>query len=164
MAQFRHPGLVQLVQDVLQESGLPPEWLELELTESMAMDQPGNVTETVRQLHALGVSLSIDDFGTGYSSLSYLKRLRVQKLKIDQSFVRNIATDANDASIVNAIIGMAHSLGARTVAEGVETPEQFDVLRQLGCDEMQGYLFSPALPAPELERRIEQGFERASLP
>ena len=164
MAQFRHPGLVQLVQDVLQESGLPPEWLELELTESMAMDQPGNVTETVRQLHALGVSLSIDDFGTGYSSLSYLKRLRVQKLKIDQSFVRNIASDANDASIVNAIIGMAHSLGARTVAEGVETPEQFDVLRQLGCDEMQGYLFSPALPAPELERRIEQGFERASLP
>lgn len=160
MAQFRHPGLVQLVQDVLNDTGLPPEWLELELTESMAMDRPANVTEVVGRLHALGVSLSIDDFGTGYSSLSYLKRLRVQKLKIDQSFVRNIATDANDASIVNAIINMAHSLGTFTVAEGVETPEQFDMLCRLGCDEMQGYLFSPALPVPELERRLEQGFVR----
>ncbi len=151
MAQFRHEGLVALVTDVLAETGLPAHLLELELTESIAMEDPERVVQVLGRLQNLGVTLSIDDFGTGYSSFSYLKRLHVQKLKIDQSFVRNITVDGNDASIVKAIISMAHSLGIGTIAEGVETADQLEVLRSLGCDEAQGWLFSAARPAADLE-------------
>lgn len=158
MAQFRHAGLVQLVREVLEETGLPPGLLELELTESVAMDNPDRVVDVIQELHRMGVALSIDDFGTGYSSLSYLKRLQVQKLKIDQSFVRNIVGDVNDESIVNAIISMARSLGVSTIAEGVETREQLAKLQALGCDEAQGYLFSKAKSVGALERRIAEGF------
>lgn len=158
MAQFRHEGLLPLVREVLQESGLPPGLLEFELTESVAMADPVRVVALIEELHQMGVALSIDDFGTGYSSLSYLKRLSVQKLKIDQSFVKNIVVDPEDESIVHAIISMAASLGVSTIAEGVENREQLAKLRSLGCDEVQGYLFSPALPAAALEERIAQGF------
>ncbi len=160
MAQFRHESLVDLVRDVLVETGLPAHLLELELTESIAMEEPEHVVHVLGRLQSLGVTLSIDDFGTGYSSFSYLKRLHVQKLKIDQSFVRNITVDGNDASIVKAIVSMAHSLGIGTIAEGVETAEQLEVLRALGCDEAQGWLFSPARPAQDLGDWLDRARNR----
>lgn len=156
LMQFRHPGLVEMVNDVLRETGLPPRCLELELTESVAMQQPTAAIAVVRRLRALGVQLSIDDFGTGYSSLSYLKQFEVHKLKIDQSFVRHITEDGHDQSIVRAIIGLAGSLGMLTIAEGVETQPQQAELAALGCDEVQGYLFGRPLPVAEFEALARQ--------
>ena len=151
LAQFRHPGLVELVAALLAESGLPAHCLELELTESVAMHEPAAAIAVVRRLRALGVLLTIDDFGTGYSSLSYLKLFEVHKLKIDQSFVRHINEDGHDQSIVRAITGMAKSLGMRTIAEGVETVAQLTELERLGCDGVQGYLFGRALAPAEFD-------------
>ena len=125
--------------------------LELELTESILIGDTENVLATVKRLKIMGVRLSIDDFGTGYSSLSYLKRFEVDKLKIDQSFIRDLATDPEDAAIVRAIIQMARSLGLRTVAEGVETQDVLDHLRLFHCDEAQGFWLAKPLPADELE-------------
>ncbi len=164
LVQFRHPGLVELVDDVLRETGLPPRCLELELTESVAMQQPTAAIAVVRRLRALGVQLSIDDFGTGYSSLSYLKQLEVHKLKIDQSFVRHINADGHDQSIVRAIIGLAGSLGMLTIAEGVETEAQLAELARLGCDEVQGYLFGKPLPPEEFEALVRQRPQLAAAP
>ena len=146
--QFEQPGLVSLVRQLLQDTGIPPEGLELELTEAVAMKAPETVAKTMKELGQQGIRLSIDDFGTGYSSLSYLKRFNIHKLKIDQSFVRDISTDADDQAIATAIVQMAHSLGMSTIAEGVETAEQLEFLRSRGCDHIQGYHFSrPLLPA-----------------
>ena len=150
MAQFRHPGLVDMVREALQESGVPAQVLELELTESIAMDAPEKVIAIVQQLFDLGVQLSIDDFGTGYSSFSYIQRLRVHKLKIDQSFVRHLGQDASAQHIVRAIIGLAQSLELEAIAEGVETAVQCETLRALGCQTGQGYYFSRPVPAQEL--------------
>jgi len=147
--QFRHADLPALVSRILGEAGLAPQLLELELTEGVAMVDPQGAIEVMDDLFERGVRMSIDDFGTGYSSLSYLKKFRVYKLKIDQSFVRDITDDPEDKAIVSAIISMAASLGLRTIAEGVETQGQLDFLRERGCQEVQGYLFSPALPADE---------------
>ncbi|MEO8407349.1 MAG: EAL domain-containing protein, partial [Oxalobacteraceae bacterium] len=149
--QFRHPHLPELVIQILEQEGLPPSCLELELTESAAMDNPQAAIVIMDRLHAGGIRMSIDDFGTGYSSLSYLKRFQVYKLKIDQSFVRDIGADPENETIVGAIISMAHSLGLQTIAEGVETAEQLAFLRQQGCDEVQGYYFSKPLPAEQIE-------------
>jgi diguanylate cyclase (GGDEF)-like protein/PAS domain S-box-containing protein len=149
-AQFRQPQLPQMVTEVLRASEVPPECLELELTESVAMLRPEQAMATMAQLHERGIRLSIDDFGTGYSSLSLLKKFSVYKLKIDQSFVRDIATDADDRAIVSAIVQMAHSLGFVTIAEGVETPGQRDFLQAQGCDEVQGYLFSRPIDADRI--------------
>ncbi|MBA3598853.1 MAG: EAL domain-containing protein [Methylibium sp.] len=146
--QFSHPHLDVVVQRALLDSGLPASHLELEITESSLMDADGNL-QTMDRLKKLGVALSIDDFGTGYSSLSYLKRFPVDRLKVDASFVRDVAVDADDAAIVVAIIGLAHHLGLRVVAEGVETPEQLSFLRDHGCDEVQGYLISRPMPAKD---------------
>ena len=145
--QFRQRNLVELVQRILQETGLPPEYLELEITESMMMHQAEEAIAVLTQLHDLGVRLAVDDFGTGYSSLAYLKRFPVDQLKIDRSFVRDLITDQDDKSIVAAIIAMARSLDLRVVAEGVETKQHLDVLRTLACDEYQGYYFSKPIPA-----------------
>ncbi|MBP8028904.1 MAG: EAL domain-containing protein [Giesbergeria sp.] len=146
--QFEQPGLVGLVRQLLKDTGIPPEGLELELTEAVAMKAPETVAKTMKELGQQGVRLSIDDFGTGYSSLSYLKRFNIHKLKIDQSFVRDISADPDDQAIATAIVQMAHSLGMSTIAEGVETAEQLDFLRLRGCDQIQGYYFSrPLLPA-----------------
>lgn len=146
--QFRHPDLPELLTRVLNAVGLAPEYLELELTEGVAMNDPLAAISVMNKLHDLGIRMSIDDFGTGYSSLSYLKKFKVYKLKIDQSFVRDISTDPEDKAIVSAVISMARSLGLRTIAEGVETLEQMHYLREQGCDEVQGYLYSrPLLPA-----------------
>lgn len=147
--QFRHPDLPKLVTRILEEEGLPPEYLELELTEGVAMHDPQAAIAVMNKLHGLGVRMSIDDFGTGYSSLSHLKKFKVYKLKIDQSFVRDISTDPEDKAIVGAIIHMAKSLGLQTIAEGVETPGQLAFLREQGCDEVQGYYYSKPLPAEQ---------------
>ncbi|NCP40744.1 MAG: EAL domain-containing protein, partial [Rhodoferax sp.] len=129
---------------------------ELELTEAMAMDDPQAAMAVMDQLHGYGIRMSIDDFGTGYSSLSYLKRFKVYKLKIDQSFVRDIGTDPEDKAIVTAIINMASSLGLRTIAEGVETAEQLAFLRLHGCNEVQGYYFSKPLTAQAFDQYLTQ--------
>jgi diguanylate cyclase (GGDEF)-like protein/PAS domain S-box-containing protein len=140
--QFRDPELPTLVQAILQRYHVLPQSLELELTEGVALENPEGAVSMMDALDQLGVRLSIDDFGTGYSSLSYLKKFKVYKLKIDQSFVRDISTDDEDKAIVIAIINLARSLGLKTIAEGVETTEQKAFLLLQGCDEIQGYLLS----------------------
>jgi diguanylate cyclase (GGDEF)-like protein/PAS domain S-box-containing protein len=149
--QFRHANLPQLVSSILTEAALPPHLLELELTEGVAMTNALEAIAVMDDLHQRGVRMSIDDFGTGYSSLSYLKRFQVYKLKIDQSFVRDITEDPDDKAIVGAIISMAQSLGLKTIAEGVETEGQLAFLRARGCDEVQGYHFSRPLNAQAFE-------------
>ena len=159
--QFGAPNLVADIGDVLRETGLAPDCLEIELTESLFMS---DVTLAVELLHAmknLGIKLSIDDFGTGYSSLSYLSRFPIDVLKIDRSFVAAITRDSNDAAIVASIVALAHNLKLAVIAEGVETEDQLDYLRRHGCDQMQGYFFSRALPAREFEALVR---ERCHLP
>lgn len=156
--QFRHPALPKLVTDILNEVGLSSEYLELELTEGVAMHDPQAVIAVMKNLYDRGVRMSIDDFGTGYSSLSYLKKFKVYKLKIDQSFVRDISTDSEDKAIVGAIIHMARSLGLKTIAEGVETRDQLEYLRNEGCDEVQGYYFSPPREGAVISAYLTQGF------
>jgi len=157
--QFRHPDLPELVTRILTEENLPPEYLELELTEGVAVHDPQGAIAVMNRLHERGVRMSIDDFGTGYSSLAHLKKFKVYKLKIDQSFVRDISTDTEDRAIVGAVIHMAKSLGLQTIAEGVETAGQLAFLREQGCDEVQGYYFSRPLPASEFEQ-----FARSKAP
>lgn len=152
--QFKRGNIEKSVLHALQKSGLPPHCLELELTESVIIQDVEKVLETVQRLKAIGVLLSIDDFGTGYSSLAYLKRFEVDKLKIDQSFVRDMVNNPNDATIVRTIIQMARSLGLKTVAEGVETEHIMQYLRLLYCDEGQGFHFSRPLPAEEFTRLL----------
>ncbi|OIQ80193.1 cyclic di-GMP phosphodiesterase Gmr [mine drainage metagenome] len=152
--QFRHPNLPDLVSEILAQAGLEPKYLELELTEGVAMDDPLSAIAIMDNLHVRGVRMSIDDFGTGYSSLSYLKRFKVYKLKIDQSFVRDISIDQEDKAIVSAIISLANSLGMQTIAEGVETAGQLAFLRDQGCDEVQGYYYSRPLPAAQFESYV----------
>ncbi len=156
VVQFRDPGLPDLVTRILEEEGLAPEYLELELTEGVALDDPQGAIAFMDALHERGVRMSIDDFGTGYSSLSHLKKFKVYKLKIDQSFVRDISTDEEDKAIVIAIINLARSLGMKTIAEGVETASQFAFLQQQHCDEVQGYLFSKPLPVDEMESLLRK--------
>jgi diguanylate cyclase (GGDEF)-like protein len=155
VSHLRDPGLPALVGRLLREHALPCGSLEVEVTESMLMADPEFSITTARQLGELGVGLAIDDFGTGYSSLSMLKRLPVTALKIDQSFVRDLAHDADDAAIVTAIIAMAHTLKLKVVAEGVETEAQRRFLAGHGCDEYQGYHFSAAIDADALARLLE---------
>ena len=147
--QFQCQNLVEMIVRILKETGLDPTYLELELTESVLMQNTEAIIATLCELDAMGINISIDDFGTGYSSLSYLKRFPINRLKIDQSFVRDITTDPDDAAIVTAIITLAHSLKLKVIAEAVETEEQLAFLRSLNCDEMQGYLFSRPLPMDE---------------
>ena len=153
--QFRDADLVRLVADILHESGLAPSCLELELTESLVMHDVELAISTMHELKAMGVKLAIDDFGTGYSSLAYLKRFPVDVLKIDQSFVRDIARDSASASMVAAIISLAHELGLRVIAEGVETAHELEFLRSRSCDEVQGYLYSRPVPAADFVRTLE---------
>ncbi len=148
--QLRQGNLIGLVRQVLDETGLPSHLLELELTESHLLDNVENVITTFQQLRDLGVKLAIDDFGTGYSSLSYLKRFPVDYVKIDQTFVRDLAAGGEDAAITRAIIAMAHGLELKVVAEGVETQAQMDFLKAQHCDEIQGFLISPPVPAERL--------------
>jgi EAL domain-containing protein (putative c-di-GMP-specific phosphodiesterase class I) len=155
VTHLRERGLPGLIARALQEHALPPASLEIEVTESVLMVDPELCLETARRLNDLGVGLSIDDFGTGYASLSYLKRLPIKALKIDQSFVRDLATDPDDAAIITAIIAMAHNLKLRVVAEGVETEAQRTFLKAHRCDEFQGFLVSPPVEASEFARLLE---------
>lgn len=155
--QFAQPDLVQSIAAILQETQLKPHCLELELTESLMMADVENAVHILRELKKLGVRLSIDDFGTGYSSLSYLKRFPVDVLKIDQSFVRDITTNPDDAAIARSVISMAHSLRLKVIAEGVETQAQLNYLRRHGCDQMQGYYFSRPVAAQEFSQILKDG-------
>ena len=156
VAQFEKTNFVEVVQRCLANTGLAPALLELEITESLVMEDPEAFIEVLKKLKALGVKIAIDDFGTGYSSLSYLKRFPIDHLKIDRSFVRDLATDPADASICRTIIAMAHSLEISVVAEGVETVEQAIYLSAHGCEELQGYLFYRPAP-PETFDAVDQG-------
>ncbi len=154
--QFRRGDFVETVQAVLAESGMPPEFLQLELTESLMMTESERNLADIQRLKALGVGLALDDFGTGYSSLSYLHRLPLDKLKIDRSFVLDMIDDPADMAIIRAIINLGSTLGLRVVAEGVEHLEELKALRFLGCDEVQGYLLSRPLPAHEFGAWLEE--------
>jgi EAL domain-containing protein (putative c-di-GMP-specific phosphodiesterase class I) len=153
-AQFRRKDFLDVVTRVLRETGHPPEQLELELTESILMEDGEHTISVLRALKAMGLRVSIDDFGTGYSSLSYLKRFPIDTLKIDQSFVRDIDLNPDQAAIVRAVITMTKSLKQRIIAEGVETAGQQAFLLANGCDEIQGFLFSEPMPADELSRFV----------
>jgi EAL domain-containing protein (putative c-di-GMP-specific phosphodiesterase class I) len=155
--QFLEPELEVRIARVLAETGLPPEWLELELTESILLRNIEETLATLADIKSMGVHLSIDDFGTGYSSLSYLKRFPVDALKIDRSFIRDVTTNPDDAAITTSILLMGRSLKLRVVAEGVETRSQLAFLRVLECDEAQGYLFSRPLPADEAGALLAKG-------
>jgi EAL domain-containing protein (putative c-di-GMP-specific phosphodiesterase class I) len=155
--QFEQDDLVRSIAQVIEDAAFDPADLELELTESSIMRRPEQAVLKLQALDQLGIRLSIDDFGTGYSSLGHLKRFPIRTLKIDQSFVQDITTDANDAAIAQAIIALAESLQLKVIAEGVETREQLDLLRRYHCDEMQGYLFARPLPASELLALLESG-------
>jgi diguanylate cyclase (GGDEF)-like protein/PAS domain S-box-containing protein len=161
--QFKRLDLVATVINALVISDLDAQWLELELTESILIQDAEATLDAVRRLKALGVRLSVDDFGTGYSSLTYLKRFAVDKLKIDQSFIRDLATDPDDAAIVRAIIQMARSLKLKTIAEGVESEELIGLLQAFQCDEIQGYWFARPMPADQLAAFVRQHEDRRAV-
>lgn len=154
--QFAQSELVADVRHILEDTGLAPEYLELEITESMVMENPERAAAILHELRAVGVKLAIDDFGTGYSSLGYLKRFPVNTLKIDRSFIKDVPADADDVAITHAVIAMGHSLRLLTVAEGVETKAQAEFLATNGCDLMQGYLISRPLPMEDMDRFLAQ--------
>jgi diguanylate cyclase len=155
-SQFREGGLVDCIRRALDDAGLEARYLEVELTESAVMSNPEESIAILEQLSAMGVLVSVDDFGTGYSSMSYLRRFPIDKLKIDRVFISEVVSRPEDASIVRAIISLAHSLHLKVVAEGVETPAQLDFLQAAGCDEYQGYHYSRPLPAVKFERLMRE--------
>jgi diguanylate cyclase (GGDEF)-like protein/PAS domain S-box-containing protein len=161
-AQFRQPDLVQIVRSALEQSGLEPRRLELEVTESVLIQQPDAAAKLLDDLKALGVHVAMDDFGTGYSSLGYLQRFHFDKIKVDRSFIWAIETEPAAKAIVRAVINLANSLGMLTCAEGVETSEQLSALRCEGCSEVQGYLFGKPMPAAEFARRYGIGADGSS--
>nr|MDQ3611723.1 EAL domain-containing protein [Actinomycetota bacterium] len=148
--QLQHPTLLASVKDALRSSGLAPAQLILEITETATVTDLRDVVATLHQLQSLGVRVALDDFGTGYSPLTYLQQLPVDYLKVDRSFVRSMTTRREDAAIVRGVVEMAHALGMLAVAEGVEHPEQLALLRDMGCDLAQGYLWTPPVPVEQL--------------
>lgn len=163
-SQFRHGNIVELIRDALDEAGLEPRFLEVELTESTVMSDPEESIAILEKLSKMGVLVSVDDFGTGYSSMSYLRRLPIDKLKIDRSFINEVMSRPEDASIVQAIVSLAHSLRLKVVAEGVESSEQLEFLRSLGCDQYQGFHYSPALPVAQFEELARSRSNAAPKP
>jgi diguanylate cyclase (GGDEF)-like protein len=162
--QFSKPGLDRLVHEVLQDTGLAPRWLELELTETIALQDIDDAISTLKALKVMGVRIAIDDFGTGYSSLSYLKHFPVHSIKIDRSFVSGITTNSSDAAITRAVIAMAQNLGVRVVAEGVESEKQLVFLKTYQCHEVQGFYFFPPLPEKSISQLLQRQSEKSSTP
>jgi EAL domain-containing protein (putative c-di-GMP-specific phosphodiesterase class I) len=158
--QFKNRNLVPSVIAALSASGLGAHRLELEITESVLLQDSESTIATLHKLRHLGVRISMDDFGTGYSSLSYLRSFPFDKIKIDRSFVQELASRGDSMAIVRAVTGLGKSLGISTTAEGVETSEQLALLRSEGCTEVQGYLFSPPRPAAEVEKMLSKGRPR----
>jgi len=152
--QFRQPDFCAIIGRVLHETGLAPEYLELELTESLLLSSAYMTLSVIRELSALGVTLAIDDFGTGYSNFGYLRQFRVSRLKIDRSFINDVAVNPDDAAIANAIISMARSMSLKVIAEGVENEAQMSFLRAHLCDEIQGYYFSKPLPVDKVADKL----------
>jgi EAL domain-containing protein (putative c-di-GMP-specific phosphodiesterase class I) len=161
-AQLRNVSFLRLVQTVLNETGLAPKYLEMETTESMLLSEDEEASSQLLGLSELGVRLAIDDFGTGYSSFSYVRRFRFDRLKIDRSFVQDLNEDPNDVDITAAIIDLGRILKMDVIAEGVETKEQLDILRSLGCGQIQGYYFSRPLCVSAFAERVRSQY--ASLP
>ncbi len=159
--QFRHGNLLRMISEALKAADLDPRFLEVEITESALMSDPEESVAILEALSRMGVVVSIDDFGTGYSSMSYLRRFPIDKLKIDRSFIAELISRADDASIVKAIVSLAHSLHLKVVAEGVETDEQLHLLKGIGCDQFQGYCFSPAVPAPQFSVLMRKAMQKA---
>jgi EAL domain-containing protein (putative c-di-GMP-specific phosphodiesterase class I) len=153
-AQFKGPGLVQVIANALASSGLEADRLELEITETLLLQDSETTLTMLYELRNLGVRIVMDDFGTGYSSLSYLQRFPFDKIKIDRSFVKDIAESTGSLNIVRAVSALARGLGIASTAEGVETPEQLEAIKAEGCEEVQGFLFSRPLPAAEIRRYI----------
>jgi EAL domain-containing protein (putative c-di-GMP-specific phosphodiesterase class I) len=162
--QFFQTDFVRSVAEALAHNRIEPRLLELELTEGALMQNTSGTIAILNELHGMGVQLAVDDFGTGYSSLSYLKRFPIDTVKIDRSFVNDITRDPDSAAIATAIIAMTHSLGIRTIAEGVETPEQLEFLRRYDCDEVQGYLVSRPLPAEAFARFVAENTKIGDAP
>jgi diguanylate cyclase (GGDEF)-like protein len=156
--QFRHKDIAQLVASVLKESGLEPEYLNLEITETAVMDNVETAIQRLTEIKGMGVEISVDDFGTGYTSISYLKRFPIDVLKVDQSFIKGIPQNTDDVAIVSAVIAMAHNLGMTVVAEGVETEEQMQYLAEHACDMIQGYFISSPLPANKVKFQFSRKF------
>jgi EAL domain-containing protein (putative c-di-GMP-specific phosphodiesterase class I) len=158
--QFRDPGLIDTIRAALQQSGLPPRLLELELTERMLIENQGSSLDTLQALKALGVTLAIDDFGIGYSSLSYLRHFPLNRVKLDTSFVQDIAEHSDDAAvIVDALVVLAHSLNLTVIAERVENTEQVMFLLQRHCDELQGFYFSQPLTSQDFEQLLQKSMQ-----
>jgi EAL domain-containing protein (putative c-di-GMP-specific phosphodiesterase class I) len=155
--QFPQRDLFDTIAQILEETGLEARYLECELTESTIMQNEEEAAKTLKRLKMLGIKLSIDDFGVGYSSLSYLRQLALDTLKIDKSFIRDVPDEPDGMALSIAIIAMAHSLGLNVVAEGVETRQQLNFLRENDCDQAQGFLFSPARPADEIPTLLAKG-------
>jgi EAL domain-containing protein (putative c-di-GMP-specific phosphodiesterase class I) len=161
--QFAQKNLLADVARIMEQSGIAPDSLEFEITESLVMQNPEHATQMLYKLRAMGITLSIDDFGTGYSSLGYLKRFPINCIKIDRSFIKDIPNDKDDMAITRGVIALGHSLRLKIVAEGVETRDQQDFLHEHGCDEMQGYLFSKPLPADEITKLLANHKPRPRL-
>jgi EAL domain-containing protein (putative c-di-GMP-specific phosphodiesterase class I) len=157
--ELQRPDIVDVVRDAVQRHGIQASRLEIEITESSLMEHVERVVQVMHELKQLGVTLSLDDFGTGYSSLAYLKQFSLDKIKIDRTFVRDLPHDQDDAAIARTIVVIGHQLRLKVVAEGVETPEQESFLRAMGCDQLQGYLFSPPVPAAQAIEML-RGFGR----
>jgi diguanylate cyclase len=163
-SQFRQGNIVAMIRNALEQAGLEPRFLEVELTESAVMTDPEESIAILEKLSEMGVLVSVDDFGTGYSSMSYLRRFPIDKLKIDRGFISQVTSRPEEASIVRAIISLAHSLKLKVVAEGVESTDQLDFLKTLGCDQYQGYHFSRALPSSQFEELIRTTRQPARAP
>jgi EAL domain-containing protein (putative c-di-GMP-specific phosphodiesterase class I) len=161
--QFRQPQLVKRIQNILLETGLDATWLELEITETMIMQDPKNTEKILKELHAMGISIVIDDFGTGGASVNYLKRFPINSLKIDRSLIQDIPGDQEKVSITKALISMAKTLKFRIIAEGVETKEQNDFLLAEGCDEFQGYIFSEPCTAEDFEKLLKNTVKKQKV-
>lgn len=156
--QLKQSDFIDRLQQIAREAGTPPKLIELEIAESTLMENASLMESLINMLSVCGFRIAIDDYGTGYSSLSYIKRLAIDRIKIDNSFIKDLPEAANDAAICSAIITMAHNLNLQVIAKGVETDEQMDYLRKVHCDEIQGYIFSHPVGAQEISEMIHQGY------